>query len=254
MLSSLDVHELFLPPQGKFYADPFVLKYRGLNYLFFEDYDYTKGVISYVILDQGKVVTKPRLALELSTHLSFPYVFLEDDVIYMTPETYRYQSVSLYRAASFPHQWEFERVLVRGDFFSDPILFKYNGYYWLFAAVRKDRLVIYYAQDLHAPFYPHPVNCRFLRGRNAGAPFWVGGHMIRPTMDCRTRYGRAVILKEIVHLTTTEFLEKEIARIEPNWALGLQGTHTFGQNEDYVVYDGERVISPHEDELYSSSD
>lgn len=253
-LSSLAFHALFLPPKGKFYADPCLFKYKGTNYLFFEDFDYKKGVISYVTLDQGNVVTKPQLALELPIHLSFPHVFQDGDAIYMTPETFRYRSISLYKATQFPHQWAFERVLVRGENFSDPILFKHNGYYWLFAAVRKDQLVIYYAKDLHSPFFPHPINHRSIKGRNSGPIFFIDGHMIRPTMDCSIRYGRSMILNEIVLLTTEEFLEKEVVCIEPNWAPGLQGTHTYSQNEDYVVYDGERIIAPFEDALYSSSD
>ena len=34
-------------PKDKYYADPFIVKHKGVNYLFFEDYDYKKGVISY---------------------------------------------------------------------------------------------------------------------------------------------------------------------------------------------------------------
>lgn len=40
------------PPDGKFYADPMLFKHDGTNYLFFEDYDYRKGVISFVTIDE----------------------------------------------------------------------------------------------------------------------------------------------------------------------------------------------------------
>jgi hypothetical protein len=254
VLSSLEQYEELLPPKGKFYADPFLCKYKGTNYLFFEDFDYKKGVISYVTLDQESHVKKPRKALELPTHLSFPYLFQEGDAMYMVPETFRYRSISLYKAIQFPEKWGFKRVLVQGEFFSDPILFKYNGYYWLFAAIFKDRLVIYHAKDLESPFYPHPINHRLIKGRNAGPVFFMEGRMIRPTMDCTNRYGRSIIFKEILLLDEAEFIEKEIAYIHPNWAPFLEGTHTYGQNEDYVVYDGERLILLSEDALYSSPD
>lgn len=71
-------------------------------------------------------------------------------------------------------------------------------------------------------------------------------------MDCRRGYGRSMILKEILLLDPTHFVEKEIAHIEPNWAPGLDGTHSYCQNEDYVVYDGRRTLSLEEDFLYSS--
>ncbi len=245
--TSLETYTPFLPPKGKFYADPFLLNYKGMNYLFFEDYDYKKGVISYVILDRNQVVTKPEVALELSTHLSFPFIFQEGEEVYMTPETYRYRAVYLYKATQFPYGWKRERVLVQGEYFSDPILFKYDGYYWLFVAIHMDQLAIYYATDLKSQFFPHPMNHQRIKGRNAGNIFFKEGRMIRPTMDCSIRYGRSMILKEIVLLTKSEFIEKEINLIEPNWAPGLVGTHTYSQNEDYLVYDGERFILPYED-------
>lgn len=254
VLHNLDVYKELLPPKNHFYADPFLFKYKGSNYLFFEDCNYKKGIISYVTLDLNSVPSKPRLALELPTHLSFPHIFQDGDDVYMTPETFWNRSISLYKSMKFPDQWVLERVLIRGENYSDPILFKYNGYYWIFAAIQKDRLVIYYSKDLHSPFRAHPINCRFVRGRNAGPVFFLDGHMVRPTMDCRIRYGRSMVLKEIILLTPTEFIEKEVAFIEPNWAPGLEGTHTYCQNEDFVVYDGERVIDPLHDAFYSSSD
>jgi len=36
-------------PRGIYYADPFIYKHKDINYLFYEEYDYKKGVISYFI-------------------------------------------------------------------------------------------------------------------------------------------------------------------------------------------------------------
>ena len=239
--TSLETYFPFVAPEGKYYADPFLFKFEGVNYLFFEDYDYKKGVISYAVLDQNGIPSQPQLALALPVHLSFPCIFQDQGEIYMIPETYRYESISIYRCRQFPNEWKRERVLVRGHRFADPILFKYNGYYWLFTAIHRDLLCIYYAKDLKSPFLPHPINGLHIKGRNAGSVFSVDGRLIRPTMDCSERYGRAMILKEIVLLTTTEFVEKELAYIEPDWAPNLDGTHTYSQNEDFIVYDGERL-------------
>jgi hypothetical protein len=252
VFNSLATYTPLLPPKAKLYADPMLFKYRGVNYVFFEDYDYKKGVISYVTIEEG--ISQVRIALELPIHLSFPHVFQEGGEIYMTPETHDYRSVFLFKATEFPKKWEPQRFLIRGQYFSDPILFKHNGYYWLFAAVHEDRLAIYYAKDLGAEFVPHPINGRSIRGRNAGPVYTDQGRLIRPTMDCRESYGRAVILKEIVLLDPHQFVEREIALLEPNWAPNLDGTHTYCQNEDFVVYDGQRNIFPHEDPLYSSRD
>jgi hypothetical protein len=251
---SLDTFIPLLPPKGKFYADPFLLKHEGINYLFFEDYDYRKGVISYVTLGEEGPSAKPKLALELPIHLSFPSFFEEDGAVYMVPETYRYKSVSLYKAIEFPDKWKHERILIQGNLFSDPLLFKRGGYYWLFVAIEMDRLQIYYAKDLETHFSPHPINRQKIRGRNGGGLFMLDGRLIRPTMDSAKSYGRALIFKEIVRLTPEEFDEREVAFIEPTWAKGLDGTHTYSCNEDFIVYDGHRDIYREEDSLYSQPD
>jgi hypothetical protein len=238
-LEHLDVYIPFLPPQDRFYADPFLFKWNGMNYLFFEDYDYKKGVISVVSLDLDGFISKPEVALEYPIHLSFPFVFQDQGEIYMIPETYSLKSISLFQCIAFPNQWKKIKNLIQGERFSDPILFQHDGYYWIFASVHMDRLRIYYAKDLLGKFSPHPVNVLGIQGRNAGSVFSIGRRFIRPVMDCSTKYGKAVIFKEIVLLTPQDFVEKEIGRIDPNWAPNLIGTHSYNQNDDFIVYDGE---------------
>jgi hypothetical protein len=253
VLNTLDSYDSFLPPKNRFYADPMLFKHQGVNYVFFEDFNYEKGVISYITVGQDMAVSKANKVLDLPCHLSFPHVFCDEEEIYMTPETYDYKSVSLFKASHFPDQWEHQRVLVKGQHFSDPILFKHNGYYWLFVAVNKDRLRIYYAESLTSEFRPHPINHRNIRGRNAGPVYYINGKLIRPTMDCRKRYGRSMVLKKITTLDPSYFEEQDIAYIEPNWASNLDGTHSYCQNEDLVIYDGYRIICDHEDAQYSST-
>ena len=252
VLNTLQIYVPFLPPKDTFYADPMLFKYQGINYIFFEDFDYKKGVISYITVDQNLTLSEPRKVLELPIHLSFPHVFYDGDDIYMTPETYDYRSVSLFKAKEFPDKWEHQRVLIQGQDFADPILFKHKGYYWLFVAVQEDRLRIYYAKDLNSEFKPHPINQRNIRGRNAGPIYYVNDRLIRPTMDCIKGYGRSMILKEILTLDPHNFKERDVAYIEPNWAPVLDGTHSYCQNEDLVIYDGRRTIFLYEDLQYSS--
>ncbi len=241
VLDQLSSYTSLLPPPGKYYADPILFTYQGTNYIFFEDYDYRKGIISYVTIEQNLQTSEPKKALELPIHLSFPCLFQDGDEIYMIPETYDHCSITLFQAVQFPHLWTPKRILVEGEKFSDPILFKHNGYYWLFAAVHQDKLLIYYAKDLEGPFVPHPINTASIRGRNAGQVFILDNQLIRPTMDCSVGYGKSIVLKEILSLTTQTFLEQEIATIDPTWAPNLSGTHGYSQNEELVVYDGRRT-------------
>lgn len=249
---SLETFTPFLPTQQHYYADPMLYKHNGVNYIFYEDYDYKKGIISYVSLNDNGEPSKPALALELPFHLSFPFVFSEGDEIFMIPETYSENEVALFKAVEFPDKWEKKQVLTRGADFADSILFKHDGYYWLFTAVHGDTLRIYYATSLDAEFKPHPINRKNIRGRNAGGVYYDGSRLIRPVMDCSNGYGGSMKLNEIVKLTPTRFKEETILHILPTWAPDLNGTHTYNQNEDYIVYDGRRSIYPMEDALYST--
>jgi hypothetical protein len=43
-------------------------------------------------------------------------------------------------------------------------------------------------------------------------------------------------------LTTSEYRERPIARIEPNWAPDLIGTHTYNATGRFEVVDGLRLV------------
>ncbi len=252
VLNTLDTFTAFLPPQNMLYADPMIFKHHGVNYLFFEEFDYKKGTIAYVTVKHDLQLSEPVRVIEMSNHLSFPYVFKEGQEIYMTPETIDLKEVGLYKAMDFPHNWQKKRVLVSGYDFSDPILFKYNNYYWLFVTINTSELQIFFANSLEGEFRPHPINLLKVQGRNAGGVFYTNNQLIRPVMDCRKTYGYAMILKEIVKLNTLEFEERDIFTINPTWAPDLNGTHTFSLNEDLIVYDGRRSILISEDAAYSN--
>src|SRR6056300_268043 len=98
-------------PIGTYYADPFVYKHNDLNYLFFEEYDYQKGVISYSIINDDLTITPPTKIIEESFHLSFPNVFEDNGKIYMIPETGDSGKIILYEAKEFPDKWEPVKVI-----------------------------------------------------------------------------------------------------------------------------------------------
>lgn len=243
-LSHLELYTPLFPPEGKFYADPMLFKYKGINYIFFEDYDYKKGVISCVTVDKELYISEPIKIIELETHLSFPYVFMDNHHIYMIPESGNAKEIALYEAMQFPEKWEKQRVLlpIKG---ADNILFQHEGYYWLFTSTYpKYNLLIFYADNLFSEFHAHPINNLNLIGRNAGAVFNNKGRLIRPVMDSTDGYGHHIVLKEIVKLSPYDFEEKEVGLITPDWAPRLKGTHTFNFNEDLIVYDGKMINEP----------
>ncbi len=137
-------------------------------------------------------------------------------------------------------------MLLDHGWYGDSILFKHGQYYWIFTS--KDsvaNLHIYYSQNMFSGFQPHPINSQKIQGRNAGKIFTHEGKLIRPVMNCGPNgesYGSSMTLKEIVELTPTTFVERDLADIKPTWAPGLNGTHTFNMNEDLIVYDGRRLV------------
>ena len=247
VLDNLSNYTSLYPPKGHFYADPMLVQHDGVNYIFFEDYDYKKGRIVYVTIDENLKFSEPKVALDLAQHLSFPYIFKEDGKFYMVPESAAASEVALFEAVQFPDKWKKVRVLLRPGWYGDSILFKHEGYYWIFTV--KDSvadLSIYYSKSIFSGFQPHPINATKIQGRNAGKIFSYKGKLIRPVMDCGpggTAYGHSMILKEIVELTPTTFVERDVVDIKPTWAPNLSGTHTFNINNDLVVYDGRRFLA-----------
>jgi hypothetical protein len=90
---------------------------------------------------------------------------------------------------------------------------------------------------------PHPENpvvSDVRSARPAGRVFRHDGRLIRPAQDCSRGYGTAVVFNRIDVLTTDEYAESPVGRIEPNWAPGLVGTHTYNSSGGIEVVDGRR--------------
>ena len=78
-------------PAGHFYADPFVFERYGRHWVFFEDYDYKRGrgTIACAEVSPSGRIGACQVVVEDEVHLSYPYVFLEGNSIYMIPESGR---------------------------------------------------------------------------------------------------------------------------------------------------------------------
>ena len=108
-----------------------------------------------------------------------------------------------------------------------------------------DELHLFTATALAGPWVPHrenPVVADVGRARPAGSIFRRDGELIRPAQDCSRGYGRAVVRNRIELLTPEEYRETPIERIEPTWAPGLVGTHTYNATAGVEVIDGFRYV------------
>jgi hypothetical protein len=250
--SNLDGFRTVAAARGEHFADPFVFQHDGETFLFFERFDERarRASIACARLDASANATaRPESVLSRDYHLSYPFVFRHDGDIFMIPESLQTQTVELYRAVEFPSQWVFERRLLDGVCAVDATMLEDGSRLWLFVGVAEpgasvnDELHLYSAATLEGPWVPHPENpivSDVRRARPAGTIFRHRGRLIRPAQDCSRGYGSAVVFNRIDVLTTGEYAESPIGRIEPNWARGLVGTHTYNSTGGIEVVDGLR--------------
>ena len=237
----------------RFYADPFIFTNNRQKWLFVEELNYKtgKGVISCARVSGPETCERPRPVLERPYHLSYPNVFRHAGEIYMIPESADNRTVELYRATSFPFQWELSKLLLQDVALYDATLLQHKNRWWLFAAISHedgsafDELAIYHSESLDGPWQPHPLNpvksdCR--SSRPAGQIIVDGERILRPAQDCEHSYGDALVWHEIDELSLHGFSEHKVARWSGIGTLRGDGLHTFNCEGDFAVVDIRRPM------------
>lgn len=238
-------------PKGHFYADPMLHRHDGQDWLLVEDFDYArnKGQLAAIRLHADGSHDSAQTIMDLDVHLSYPFVFEWKGDTYLLPEMAAAGRVSLFRARRFPEQWEFACDLLVGYRAVDATLHEQGGHWYMFANVCEagggthDELFLFHAETPLGPFKPHPANplvSDVRRARPAGPLFMHGGRLIRPAQDCAVSYGRALVFNEVLELTPSSYRERQLGRLDPAWADGLDGCHTYARCGDIEVVDGKR--------------
>jgi len=201
-----------------FVADPFMLQHNGLWHMFFEVMNAQRrcGEIGLATSSDALSWTYKQIVLSEPFHLSYPYVFAWQGEYFMVPETIEGGSIALYKADDFPTRWSCITKLRRGHF-ADPTIFRYAGYWWLFACptpYQHDTLHLYFASELTGPWSEHPrspiIRNDKRRARPAGRILEFDNKLFRFAQDCVPRYGSAVRTFEILELTPTDYTDVEI--------------------------------------------
>lgn len=239
------------PEPGKYLADPFGAVRNQTLYILCEEYDYQvhKGRIVWIEVAEENRASKPRVAIELPVHMSYPYLLQHQGEIYCIPETYQAQEISLYKAQEFPSKWTRVATLVSNFAGVDSTVFAYEGRWWL-ACVDEhagsfDRLFLWHAPDLSGPWRGHernPVKTDPSSSRPAGTPFVHDGLLYRPSQDCSQTYGGRIVLNRVLKLTPTEFREEQAAVVKPDVNGPYpDGVHTLSSIGDITLVDGKRL-------------
>ena len=250
---SLDQLNYMEPPKGRFWADPFPIERDGTYFIFLEEFVYEamKAHISVIEMDSEGNWNPPVKVLERDYHLSYPFLFEWEGNLYMIPETKRNKTIELYRCVEFPMRWEFETVLMDDVQAVDTTLHEKDGLWWLFSNIggkdfaSNDELHIFYSETPFGPWIPHkrnPVKSDVRSARPAGRLFYQNGDLFRPAQDCSERMGGAMCLNRVISLTTEDFKEEVVTRIEPKWMKGLLGAHTFNTAGRLTMLDCFRYI------------
>lgn len=237
-------------PGTGFTADPFGLAQDSKVYIYFEqvDRESTKGSISKVEFING-TFSSPKSVMRMPAHMSYPYVFRENDQIYCIPETCELEEVALYKAVDFPLKWNKEAVLLSDFAGVDNTIVKHNGIWWMMCTVKANKgadrdLHLYYSDKLKSGWKPHsknPVKIDIASARPGGTPFVHNGKLYRPSQDSSRTYGGRIAINEVITLTPDEFEERTVTHIEPDKNGPYpDGIHTLSSVGDHTLIDGKR--------------
>lgn len=239
-----------MPPKDKFWADPHIIQANGKYYIFIEEFlnAKNKGCISVIELDEAGNWKPPVKVLEKNYHLSYPFIFEWDGKFYMVPESRENKTIDLYECADFPHKWNFKQHLMENISAVDTTLIHHSDKWWLFTAMAENEaaapnveLFLFYKEDLFSgEWKAHPRNpivSDVKSARPAGNLFANDGKLFRPSQDCSKRYGYGFDLNEIEVLSETEYRERKILSVRPDWDKKIQATHTFASHGNLTVID-----------------
>ena len=246
---SWDKLKPIVPPTGVFWADPFIVHKESKTYIFFEEFIHKTGLgrISYVEIQQDGSIGKSQAVLEKPYHLSYPFIFEYRGEFYMIPETAQQRAIDMYRCTRFPDQWVYYKTIMQDLRAVDATLIEHNAIWWMFVNIAGeggstwDELHLFYANNpLGDEWTPHPLNpvvsdVRY--ARPAGHIFSRDGELIRPSQDSSLRYGYALNLNRITVLTTTEYEEELLERLEPPDDGDILAVHTHNFSGNLTVVD-----------------
>lgn len=247
VLTARDVTDI----RAKFVADPFMICKDGVWYMFFEALNGDDGLgdISLATSADGFNWTYQQVVLDEPFHLSYPYVFQWNDEYYMVPETFQTNEVRLYKAASFPNQWLFEKTLLKGADYVDSSLVYFNEKWWIFSSTTSnDILRLHYADDLLGEWIEHPssplITNNLRIARPAGRIIDLDNCLIRFTQDDQLTYGRQVHAFKITELTLNHYLECEMLDGKPILSPGGSRWNAVGMHHvDLHRIDSEKWIA-----------
>jgi hypothetical protein len=236
-------------PRGRFYADPFLWECKGRVFCFFEDYSYVSecGRISCGEVTSGCELIDVRPVLEANYHLSYPFIFEDNGDMFLIPESSQNGTIDLYRATSFPYQWEYVRTMLDAPGL-DTTIVRRDGLYWMFTSLSEPcgssvQLAALFSSSLTGKYefhYHTPITADARFARCAGRVFEQEEVLIRPSQDPSGTYGRAIHFRKIIELTPKSYREEPLVTL--NAPAGFSGLHTYNRAANVEAIDGKKKM------------
>jgi len=234
---------------GHYLADPFIITQDGRHFCFAEDYDIAQRrgrIVVYELKDRQAAYVG--IAIQEDFHLSYPFLFYYDGVLYMCPETSAVREIRIYRCLEFPLRWTLDKVLMTGVSAADSMLFERDGRWWMLTNIDPadwgDHAIELHVFSATNPvsdkWTPHPGNPFFIDAAFArnGGMVREGDRLFRVAQSQGFgMYGKRTTLREIVELTDQQYVERQICVISPQFRRRIFGTHHFHSDGAVTVFD-----------------
>ncbi|WP_291401356.1 hypothetical protein [Daejeonella sp.] len=248
--TDLSKFQKIIPPRDRFWADPHVLKRGDIYYIFFEELIYrdNKGYICLIEMDEHGNYSDPVKILEKNYHLSYPFLIEENNELYMIPESKQNNTIELYRCTQFPLKWDLEKILMKNIKAVDSSILFQDNKYWLFCSITnseepfaQDELHLFYSDKLVSDeWIAHPENpivSDFKRSRPAGKIFKYKDKIYRPAQNGLKCYGYGIAINQVIEMTESNYEEKLVDSILPEWGKDIIGTHTINSVGNLTIID-----------------
>ena len=246
-----DIHWIHSKSFCKSYADPFLIKFDNDISILLEEFTFLRvdGKISYLTLDINLKQLDHKVLLDTKSHLSYPFVYKENEITYVFPESGHAGKLSCYKFDSENDTLTFIKDILDIPLIDSTFLM-HDDKYWIFGILSQSgsyKLLVYYSDSLLGPYTPHPQNPikSGLNGtRSAGSFIKVDGNIYRPTQNCKNRYGESITIQKVTELNEAVFSEKSYLDIsihkKKRHYSGMHTIHTINALNNIIIVDGER--------------
>jgi hypothetical protein len=246
-------------PFKRSFADPFIFKTTsGKYHALVEDVNVKENYGRISLMEIDEKTLKPRfikILLDTNSHLSYPFLYKENNKLYIFPEAGLSGKLSCYeydqdREILNPLQVIMDYPIV------DPTIIKYNNKYWLFGTLKGkesfNKLYIFFSDSLLGPYKAHqqnPVKNSYNGTRPAGNFIKIGNTLYRPAQNCETEYGESITINKVNILDEENFSE-EIHMVitideKSKTAHNIHTIHTINAEGNLIAIDGKQTrLSP----------